>query len=357
MGMVALVSLACDETDVPEATSTVSPPAAVVTPTQPATAPPAAQPATPSAVPPTATIASAPAPAAPTPVVAVETATAVPSTATPVPPSPTPEPSIFPLTITGTDGKEVVFETPPERIVAYSSAVVEIFFAMGEGHRIIGTHDFVDYPPEADGIARVGSAFNVNLEAIVALEPDLVFIFSEGPLADLARAGLNVLFLENRNDSIAEVPERIRLWGQIADNVDGAEAVATEFEARVAAIEGKLVGVELGPRVFQDEGSLWTPGPDTLIGDMFGLLKLQTIAYDVTGYVQMSAEQIVERDPEVIIASYGDDISGNPAFSDVSAVKNGRVFVPESNALAVAGPRFVDGIEEIARLVYPQLFE
>ena len=361
ISVVALVSLACEETvgetptSVTEPTSTVGAPAPLATPTQSAPAPPAAQPSTPTALASTPT--TAPAPADPTPTTAVATATSVPATATPAPPSPTPAPSIFPLTITGSNDKEIVFETPPERIVAYSSAVVEILFAIGEGHRVVGTHDFVDYPPEADGIARVGSAFAVNVEAIVALEPDLVLIFSEGPLADLERAGLNVLYLESRNETIQGVTEKIQLWGRIADNVENAETVAAEFEARVAAIEGKLVDVELGPRVFQDEGSLWTPGPDTLIGDVFALLKLQSIAHDVTGYVQMSPEQIVERDPEVIIASYGDTISENPAFSAVSAVRDGRVFVPESNALAVAGPRFVDGIEEIARLVYPQLFE
>ena len=343
ISVVALVSLACEETvgetptSVTEPTSTVGAPAPLATPTQSAPAPPAAQPSTPTAL--------------------ASTPTTAPATATPAPPSPTPAPSIFPLTITGSNDKEIVFETPPERIVAYSSAVVEILFAIGEGHRVVGTHDFVDYPPEADGIARVGSAFAVNVEAIVALEPDLVLIFSEGPLADLERAGLNVLYLESRNETIQGVTEKIQLWGRIADNVENAETVAAEFEARVAAIEGKLVDVELGPRVFQDEGSLWTPGPDTLIGDVFALLKLQSIAHDVTGYVQMSPEQIVERDPEVIIASYGDTISENPAFSAVSAVRDGRVFVPESNALAVAGPQFVDGIEEIARLVYPQLFE
>ena len=264
--------------------------------------------------------------------------------------------SVFPITIIDSRGREVIFEVPPERIVAYSSAAVEILFAIGEGHRIVGTHDFVDYPPEANDIARVGSAFDINLEAIVTIEPDLVFLFSENHISDLERTGLRVLYLDSRIDDIQELFERIRLWGQIVGNIENAEAVATKLEARVERLREKLVEVESGPRIFQDEGGLWTPGPDTLVGNVFVFLKLQNIAAEVSGYVQMSPEQIVNMDPEIIIASYGDSISKNPVFHDLSAVRNKRVFVPTSNTLSVAGPRFIDGIEEIANLVYPELF-
>ena len=81
------------------------------------------------------------------------------------------------------------------------------------------------------------------------------------------------------------------------------------------------------------------------------------IAHDVSGYKQLSPEIVVERDPELIIAQYSDNISGNDAFKDVKAVKGGYVLVPQSNALSVAGPRFVEGIEEIAKWAYPDLFE
>ncbi|MDP6403446.1 MAG: ABC transporter substrate-binding protein [SAR202 cluster bacterium] len=293
----------------------------------------------PTAVPPTAT---------PTEVAATPTSTPV--------PSPTAIPD-FPLTLMDSNGKEVVFDSPPERIIAYDSAVVEILFAIGEGERVIGTHDFVTYPPEAADVPRLGGAFNIDIEAAVAMEPDLVFIFAPTFLEQLGNVGLKVLYLESLQADFIKVADTIRLWGRIVGNQEGAETAAVEFESRVQKVIETMSGADEGPNVFQDEGDLWTPGPDTLIAEVFEVLKMQNIAHDISGYAQLSPEIIVERDPQVIIASYGDNISGAPAFADLSAVKNGRIFIPSSDALSIAGPRFVAGIEELAKWVYPDLFD
>jgi iron complex transport system substrate-binding protein len=285
------------------------------------------------------------------------TATPVP-TATPAPTAtPTAEPAaaLFPFTVTGSDGKEITFEKPPVRIVVIDSAVVETLFVIGEGHRIVGTHDFVSYPPEVKDIPRLGDAFNLNFEATLGLDPDLVFVFSEGPVVELERLGLRVLYLKSVSDDFRKVADNIRVWGRIVGSPEAAEAVASDFESRVAKLEGLMACLDSGPRVFQDEGELWTPGPDTLIGEVFRLLKLQNIAHDVSGYAQLSPEVIVERAPEMIIASYGDTISGNPAFADLPAVKNKRIFIPEADVLSIAGPRYIDGIEALARWTYPDL--
>ena len=274
-------------------------------------------------------------------------------------PAPAPEPAAaaFPYAVIDSNGREVTFEAPPERIVAIDSAVVETLFAIGEGHRVVATHDFVSYPPETESIVRVGGAFDVNIEAIVALEPDLVFVFSEGAVPDLERVGLKVLYLKSLGDDFRKVADNIRMWGFIVGNPGAAAEVAARFEARLAKIEETIASRPPGPSLFQDEGDLWTPGGDSLIAEVFALLKLQNIAQDVTGYAQLSPEVIVESDPDIIIASYGDNISGSPAFSNVAAVKNKRVFVPSSDALSIAGPRYIDGIEELARWVYPESFQ
>ena len=274
---------------------------------------------------------------------------------TPSPPA-TPASSMFPFTVIDSTGDEVTFEEPPERIVAFDSAAAETLFAIGEGHRVVATHSFVAYPPETAGVPRVGDAFNMDIEATVALEPDLVFIFSDTFLSDLERAGLKVLYLENLKDDFLKVADNVRMWGRITGNLAGAEAVAADFEARVERIRETMAPHTSGPSLFQDEGDLWTPGPDTLIAEVFELLKLRNIAHDISGYAQLSPEIIVEREPEIIIASYGDTISDNPAFKNLRAVEENRIFVPKSDALSIAGPRFVEGIEELAKWVYPDLF-
>lgn len=268
----------------------------------------------------------------------------------------TPKREMFPFTVKSNSHNEIIFESPPERIVAFDSAVVEILFEIGEGHRIIGTHDFVAYPPEAVNIARVGTSFDMNIEAAVALEPDLVVVFSSSDVSSLERTGMRVLYLESLGFDFRKVSDNIRLWGGIVGNPEAADAVAEKFDSRVHLIEKKMEGLKQGQRVFQDEGDLWTPGPDTLVGEVMTLLKLQNIAHDVSGYAQLSPEIIVQRDPEIIIASYENTLSDRPAFKEVTAVKEKRVFV-SAGLLSIAGPRFIDGVEALAEWVYPDLFE
>ena len=302
---------------------------------------------------PTATVAPA---VAPTPTPTPEP-TPVPAPSPTPEPTPAPAPAAFPYAVLDSNGKEVVFEEAPQRIVAYDGAAVETLFAIGEGRRVVATHSFVTHPPETADIPKVGDAFNMNVEAIVELEPDLVFVFFPTFLDGLERAGLKVLYLESLSDDFRMTSDLIRMWGRITDARERAEAVAGGFEARVAAVEARIADRSQGPSVFQDVGGFWTPGPDTLVGEVFTLLKLSNIAHDISGYAQISPELVVERDPDIIITSDPDSVTGNPAFADLSAVKRDRVVTLGSDALSMAGPRFVDGIEELARLAYPDLFD
>ncbi|MCH8205510.1 MAG: ABC transporter substrate-binding protein [Chloroflexi bacterium] len=317
---------------------------------------PAAAEASPTSVPPS------PAPPTQTPRPVTSPTPEPPSpTQTPRPvPSPTPEPSptpaLFPFVVVDSNGNEVVFEEPPERIVAFDSAAVEILFDIGEGDRVVATHSFVSYPPEVADIPKVGDAFNMNVEAIVAVEPDLVFVFFDRFVEDLEKAGLKVFYLETLSDDFKKTADNIRMWGRITGNVSGAAASAERFESRVARIEQTIESVDGGLRVFQDVGGFWSPGPDTLVGGVFDLLKLENIAHDISGYAQISPEAIVARDPQIVITPDPESFAGNEAFKDVSAVREGRVFSLPSDTLSVAGPRFVQGIEELARLAYPELF-
>ena len=286
------------------------------------------------------------------------------------PPSPTPTPTgrqiadtaataipaTFPVTVMSADGREVVFEEPPERIVAFDSAAVEILFAIGAGDRVAATHAFVSYPPETADVPRVGDAFNMDIEAVVDLEPDLVYVFFPTFVEDLDRAGLKALYIPSLSQDFRKVADNVRLWGQIVGSPNEAEQVARDFEDRVEAIVAVMEPFGAGMSVFQDVGGFWTPGRGTLVQEVFDLLKLENIASDIDGYAQISPEVIVERDPDVIIAGSVEAIEGEAALSDVRAVRNGAIYVPPTDALSIAGPRFVEGIEDLARWVYPGLF-
>jgi len=262
----------------------------------------------------------------------------------------------LPITIRDSRGLDIQLNEFPERIIAYDSAVVEILFAIGEGQRIIGTHDFVTYPPEAEDIPKLGSAFSINIEQIVALKPDLVFFFSEGFVDDVEKVGITVLYRKSLESNFREVANDIRMWGRITGANERAEQVATEFENRVELIQSTIGNVSMGQKVFHDTGDLWTPGSNTLVGEVLTFLKLHNIAHDIDGYQQFSPEVIVDRNPEIIITSNRNRFVHQDAFANVNAIKNNRVYTPNSDGLSVASPRFIEAVEELARLVYPETF-
>ncbi|HCE76366.1 MAG TPA: hypothetical protein DEP04_07025 [Dehalococcoidia bacterium] len=263
----------------------------------------------------------------------------------------------FPLTILDREEKPLTFTEPPERIVVYDAAAVETIFAIGQGHRIIGTHSWVSYPEESEKIEKVGDAFNMDIERIVALDPDLVFLFYPTFKQELEKAGLKVLLLESVDDDLRKMANTFRIWGQITNAPNEAELLAKDFENRVMQIESILAPYDSGPSVFQDVGDLWTPGDNTLMGSVFNLLKLQNISHDVANYGQLSPEVIIDRNPQILISSNPDSIYQNSAFQELLPVKNNSIFKSNDDYLSISGPRFILGVEELALEFYPGLFK
>ena len=278
--------------------------------------------------------------------------------------TPTVEPTAVdtfsPVTVTDSDGREIVFDEPPERIVAYDSVTVEVLYAIGEGQRIVGTHDFATYPPGIDEVPRVGSFFDVSIEKMVELDPDLVNIWFSSSVPALENAGQKVLYLSEPED-IDGISERMRLWGKITGSVRAGEEAAKTFESRIEQLRARIASLEQGPRIFHDASAgFWTAGPDTLVGQVYDLLKAQNIAHEVSGYAQLSREVIVERDPELIITAHPDleqAYYDDPALTDVAAVRDKRIETIDPDIISVAGPRYADAIEQLARLIYPDLFQ
>ena len=351
LALASAVAIACgaDPTPTTAPTPTAAPQPTSTTAPAPTAAPTQAPANTP--VPPAAT-------STPRPTLAPQlTATPAPQpTYTPTP-APTPTPSVFPLTIADSNGKDFVFDAPPERIIVYDGAAVEILFAIGQGHRVAGTHDFVSYPPETADVPRVGSAFTINAEAIIDLEPDLIYTFFPSSVDALQATGVPVLLIDSLNTSLEDVIEHFRLWGRLTDSVEEAELLVADIQARLEALSAALEAVEQGPRLYDHSFDFWTPGGDTLHGNIFELLKADLITKEQSGWAQLSPEQIVVKDPEVIIAGAdsAEQITGNSAFDDVSAVKNGRIVSPEGS-FSVAGTTLLPAIEEMAALLYPDLF-
>ena len=262
-----------------------------------------------------------------------------------------------PITISDSLNREIQFTNPPERIIAFDSAAVEILFSIGEGKRIVGTHDFVSFPPETASIPKVGDAFNMNLESVIELNPDLVFVFSPTHIQNLEKAGLKVLYIESRQSGLREISKDILMWGEIVGSASQAAAISKDFEEKTISIQNKIASQKQNFSVFQDIGGFWTPGNDTLMNDVFNLLNLSNIAFDINGYQQIGVETIVERNPDIILASDVSVYTANSNFSNLAAGTNGRIIELNDESLSIAGPRFITGVTNLAKAIYPEIFE
>ncbi len=279
-------------------------------------------------------------------------------------PSPAPV-ELYPVTVTDSNGREVKVELPPQRIIALAPSFVEIFFAIGAGNSVVAVDENTDFPEEAAALTKL-SGFQPSVEGIAALNPDLVLIFFDpGGLQEaLERLGIPVLFLAFPS-SVEEVFDQIELLGRVTGHEDEAEAVAAEMRDGIDEIIGKLAGLDQGPSIFHElTTDLWTVGPGSFVHDLYTLLKVENIA-EATGLpaTQMSAEAIIEADPEVIIladAEFGDSpetVAARPGWSNMAAVRNGRIYAVDPDIVSQPGPRLVEGLETLARLLYPERFQ
>jgi iron complex transport system substrate-binding protein len=272
--------------------------------------------------------------------------------------------SLYPLTVPAGEGDSVTFTRAPQRIVSLSPGATEVLFAIGAGGQIVGTDRFSDYPEAAKALPKLEYT-NTNIEALVALRPDLVI--AAGRQRNLVpvfeQAGLTVLPMEEPS-SIAGVVNRIRMMGQITDHAGEAEELASSLEQRVAAVTEKITSVSTGPRIYHEvDPKPYAAAPNSFIGDVYTVLKAQNIVPKGDNpYPQISAESIISADPEVIIVGHRlpegapGEVKRRPGWSVVSAVKNDRIYGVEDNLISRPGPRVVDALEQLARQIYPDQF-
>lgn len=262
-------------------------------------------------------------------------------------------------------GETLSLEAPAQRIVSHSPGATEILFAIGAGPQVVAADEFSDYPEEAKALPKVAYT-SPDPEQTAAHDPDLVIFsgnqnYSQEQFRGL---GMPIFYLEEPTD-LRGILDHVRLLGHLTGHDDEAEALAADLEARLTAVEEALADVETGPRVFYElDSTLYSVGPDTFIGSALRLLKAENIATDTTTlYPQLSAEAVVEADPEVILladAAFGvtvESVGERPGWSGITAVREDRVHPVDQDILSRPGPRIVEGIESLAPLLYPDRFE
>ncbi|MFJ7736120.1 ABC transporter substrate-binding protein [Lysinibacillus sp. NPDC097287] len=275
----------------------------------------------------------------------------------------------FPITMTDTIGNDITLEAPPERIVSLIPSNTEILFDLGLNDKIVGVNDFDDYPAEAAEKEKVGS-MEFNIEKIIALTPDIVFAHESsmaslgGALDQLESAGVKVFVVADAKD-FNETYTTIKQLGRATGKLPEAEKTIAEMKAKVAEIQAKLKDVE--PKtVFvetSDEPEIYTAGKDTFMQEILDMIHAENIAADTKGWFKIDAEQIISKNPDVIVVTYDyvpdilTKIPQRAGFETITAVKNNAIVQVDESMTSRQGPRLADGLEELAKAIYPEVFE
>jgi iron complex transport system substrate-binding protein len=256
------------------------------------------------------------------------------------------------------------------RIVSLAPNLTEILFLLGAGDRIVGVTRFCDYPPEALGKAKIGGFLDPNLEAIRALDPDLVVAFRGNPLEALDRLeslGLPVFILDIGPD-IAAIPRTIRKLGLVTGRTAEAAALVSDIEARIERVERAVRKVSVRPRIFlklQGEG-LWTCGRESYLTDLVRRAGGVSVTAAIPkNWLEVGAERLLADDPDIILILARSDedfvrtrawFESQPALRGLRAVRRSRFERLDENAASRFGPRLFDALEVLARLLQPDSF-
>lgn len=266
-------------------------------------------------------------------------------------------PSDASVTVTDMYGRQITLTEPAERVVALSAADCEILYALGAGDIIIGRGEYCDYPPAVTEIPAVQSGYETNIEQIIALRPQAVFMSSMDQSAEqvaaLEDAGIHVIVSDA--DDIAGTYTAIEMIGAVIGKSEEAAVLISdmkqafsEFEAKAAGDGSKSVYFEVSPL----EWGLWTAGSDTFMNEIAAILGVKNCFGDVSGWAEISEEQVLERNPDYIVTItmyYGEgptpaeEILGRAGWENVTAVKNGAILNLTGNELSRPAPRLVDG--------------
>jgi iron complex transport system substrate-binding protein len=269
----------------------------------------------------------------------------------------TPPPSA--RTVTDELGRNVQVPSRPQRIVSLAPSVTEILFALGAGDRVVGVTSYCDYPPEAREKQAVGDTLKPGIETIIAIKADLVIISTasqvEASFRRLEELGIAVYVTNPR--SIFGVIESIEKLGDLIDAPERARQLTGDLRRRIVGVETR-VSEAARPSVLVILGTepLITVGAQSFINDLVNRAGARSIsAAEEADYPQYSIETVIAKQPEVILLQAGgNDLT--PRLRQTPAARANRVYHIDDDLLLRPGPRIVQGLEQLAAKVHPELF-
>ena len=256
--------------------------------------------------------------------------------------------------------REVRLDAPARRIVSLAPNITELLFAAGAGDRIVGTVRFSDYPEAAQHIARVGDTYNLDMEAIMALHPDLIILWRSGMRAALIetveRAGYPVF--ESEPASLQRIAATIRDFGKLAGTEATAAQAGARFTRRLASLRQRYAGRK-PVRVFYQfwQRPIFTVNGKHLISRVIHLCGGSNVFAGLSSLTpQLSTEAVLAANLDVIIASGTGDapppwLDDWRRWPELRAVKHGHVYAIPPELLLRHTPRLLDGAEMMCKFI------
>ena len=264
-------------------------------------------------------------------------------------------------------GRTIQVPADPQRVVSLAPSITEIIFALGRQDRLKGVSRFSDYPAEAGRLPKVGSYVQLDVERIVALQPDLCIGIKDGnPLAvveQLERLGIPVFALNPVN--LQTAMQSIEAVGKLLNASPKAESIVQDMQRRIRKIAAITSRADRKPRVFVQIGvsPIVSVGNGTFINELISLAGGINVAAGPNPYPRFSREQVIALAPDVLVIS---SMARATVFAKVKsewmqwpaipAVRNKAVFIAPTNIFDRPTPRLVDGLEQMARYIHPRLF-
>jgi iron complex transport system substrate-binding protein len=259
---------------------------------------------------------------------------------------------------------------PPRRIISLAPNITEILFALGLGEKVVGVTRYCDYPPEAAGKEKVGGMVDPNLEKIEALHPDLIIAFRGNPLTVLTKLrNLHFpVFVLDTGRSFADLFLTIEKIGRLTQEEKQAERLLGNLKKKYQEAEQALGNVDQKPGVFlmlHGQG-LWTCGRESFLNDLILKAKGTNIAGEIPRkWLQLSREQLIHENPDVIIIMVKDEALFSQARSrllsdsrlkTIRAIENNKIRFLDEDIASRFGPRLLEALLETARILHPQQF-
>ena len=263
--------------------------------------------------------------------------------------------------------RTVYIEQTPQRVVSLSPSITEILFAIGLGDKVVGVTEHCDYPEEAKAKPKVGGYFTTSLEDILDKDPDLILTDGYDPVMQQIE-GLGIPMLVLQPEDIDGIFKDIDLVGKVMNKEEEAARLVDSLQQRLDKVAETKASATSSPTVFYeidatDPTKPWTAGPGSFADILISLAGGSNIVTESGSWLQLSLEKLLSANPDIIIL--GDYPYVTPkqveersgVWQDLTAVNLGKVYaVSDPSLTSRPGPRIIDGLEEIARMIHPELF-